>query len=69
MSEDLKSLMTSLSSGEDSSDETALQSTFSNLLSALGQSGSNTSLTSFLDKLSSKVQSNGFAGNLVNITA
>jgi hypothetical protein len=75
MQADLKGLIASLgSTGTDSTTSGAtsdLSSSFKNLLGALGADGSDSSakLGQFLQTLSSKLESSGPAGNLVNTTA
>lgn len=72
LAQDLKSLISSLeddSSGDSSS--SALETSFSSLLDALGadSSDSQTKLASFLQTLADKLPQAGSSGNLVNTTA
>src|SRR5450830_649812 len=63
---------TSTGSGTSSSSNSAidaLQSSFSNLLAAVGQSGSGASLTTFLQNLSNNVQGATNTGNVVKTSA
>ncbi|TWI69357.1 hypothetical protein IP91_00425 [Pseudoduganella lurida] len=84
LSSDLESLIASLSEGTGNTDSQSatestgtdstvgtLQSTFKDLLSALGSDSADatTQLTSFLQSLSSKLPSAGSTGNLINTSA
>lgn len=74
ISDKLQSLISSLSSDssdtaseDSSSDSTSLESSFANLMSALGSnSSSNVDLASFLEALSSNLQDKGWQGNLIS---
>ena len=56
-------------SGTGNSAVSALQSSFNNLLSADGISGSSATLTNFLQNLESNLQGSGTSGNVVKTTA
>jgi hypothetical protein len=80
---DLESLISQLTSSDSSTSSTdstsdsntsdtslsGLEQSFSTLLNALGGSSGTTTLESFLETLSSKLQSNGPSGNVINTQA
>ena len=51
------------------STDSALETSFQNMVSALGDSSSSATLTNFLSALASNLQSNGPTGNMVNTSA
>ncbi|WP_050477064.1 hypothetical protein [Herbaspirillum rhizosphaerae] len=67
-STDTASASDSSTSGSSSSTNTDLESSFANLLSALGDAGG-TSLSSFLQSITTKLHATPSSGNIINTTA
>lgn len=71
LAEDLQSLVTSLQGDADGEEASALESSFSSLLEALGADSSDAQgkLAGFLQTLAAKLPQSGSSGNLVNTSA
>jgi hypothetical protein len=67
----LQSLIQQISSGLSTSggSQTALEQSFRNLLSSLGESGGKATMGTFLQALSQALQGAGASGNVVNTLA